>query len=84
MTYNEIVSASNLCCFYDSTDYRINLGDRTYTFDFSDRFGPTIINRDGRPNCGEPPQSFLRAVSLWAQQGKRVEDGFCIYEARRE
>lgn len=70
-----------LCSFSDGGIYRINVGGRLYHFDFSERFGPTVVGGRGQ-EVKQPghKNDFWRAVSLWANQGKRKDDtGMCVW-----
>jgi len=70
-----------VCSFSDDRDYRIRVGAKEYTFDFSERFGPTLIGKRGQFLESRMPKPFLVAVSWWARQGKRIDaDGFCVWE----
>ncbi len=53
---------------------------RVWYFEMHHVFGPMPINRrTGRERAGT--QAFWDAVTLWAQQGERVDpDGICQYE----
>lgn len=57
-------------------------------FEMHPHFGPAVVSkRDGRVLESQPGprHRFWRAVTLWAQQGRRVTaEGACIYEVPRE
>ncbi len=74
----------HVCCFSDGKTYRICVGARTFLFDWSDRFGPTLVDKDGRQLSAALPRRFVIAASLWAVQGKRVEDGMCVWHTPRK
>jgi hypothetical protein len=61
----------------------IAAGGKSYRFEDSDRFGPSLINKRGDPlkNPWPGPRSpFWRAHRLWARQGRHTEDGvICIW-----
>ncbi len=62
-------------------DYQIDVGGRVIPFEFSDRFGPIPLNKNGEISARRPTNKFLNAATLWVEQGKRVgEDGLCIWE----
>lgn len=64
-----------ICNFSDPCDYRINDGVRTWFFDWSDRFGPSLTNGRGTILDKQPSERsrFWRCVSLWRRQGARTE-----------
>lgn len=45
--------------------------------------GPNILNKRGEPLANQPVD-FLKAASLWAQQGKRMENGLCRWDHEPE
>lgn len=61
-------------------DYRIEVRGKVVRFEWSERFGPMPVNKDGSeaPSIG-PKHPFWRASSLWNLQGQRVENGMCIW-----
>ncbi len=61
----------------------IQVNGRRYTFEMHPYCGPTILNRKGEP-AKKQPVEFLHAASLWAQQGKRIEDGLCRWDHPEE
>lgn len=67
-----------VCSFDDGVDYTIDVAGKRYRFEFSEMFGPLVVDKTGRevvqPSHGS---LFWRAVSLWARQGKRVANGLC-------
>jgi hypothetical protein len=75
------------CSFSDPRDYRIKVpgkyrGEKVFTFDFSERFGPLVVGADGREVAQPGPRHpFWTAVTQWHKQGKRVgDDGLCVWE----
>lgn len=60
--------------------YKISRRRKIYEFEDNQFAGPTILNkRTGSPATLQPTP-FLEAVSLWAQQGRKVdENGLCIW-----
>lgn len=57
-------------------------------FEFTERFGPVVVNRrtgailDNQPG---PRARFWKDVTLWNEQGRRVTpDGECIFEIPKE
>lgn len=55
----------------------ICVDDRSYRFEDSDRFGPSLINRNGDPKARSPREGhpFWRVHRIWERQGRRTEDG---------
>lgn len=71
---------THVCTFSDPGSYVIAVGARRYRFDYSDIFGPSVVDRSGREIAQPSHRSpFWRAVSLWALQGKRIDDGMCVW-----
>lgn len=58
---------------------RISVDHSIIEFEMHPYCGPNILNRKGEP-LKDQPVSFLKAVSLWAQQGKRMENGLCRWD----
>ena len=63
----------------DSPERRISVDGKIFVFEMHPRCGPVALNRRGEPSENQP-QSFLRAASLWIEQGQRVEGGLCFWE----
>jgi hypothetical protein len=63
----------------------IEVGDRRFTFEDSDRFGPLLLRRDGMPLDRQPGERhvFWRGYTPWRHQGRRVEDGLCVWQPFR-
>lgn len=59
---------------------KIRIGARVWYFEMHGYLGPNPINkRTG--NGVDGTKAFWEAVTLWAQQGERVDDaGFCVYQ----
>lgn len=58
---------------------KISVGGRIIEFEMHPYCGPNILNKRGEPS-EKQPMDFLKAASLWAQQGKRMEDGLCRWD----
>jgi hypothetical protein len=62
----------------------ITVGDRSWRFEDSDRFGPSLVKKNG-DICENPfpgqRSPFWRAHRIWVQQGRRLaEDGTtCVW-----
>lgn len=65
----------------------IVVGDKSFRFEDSDRFGPSTVTKSGNICATQPGERspFWRAHMAWRKQGRRLEpDGVtCIYEALR-
>jgi hypothetical protein len=62
----------------------IAAGGKSFRFEDSDRFGPSLVKKNGDiaanpwPATGSP---FWRAHRIWVRQGRRLEDGKnCIWD----
>lgn len=75
------MSAFHICNFSDPHSYRIKINGRTHYFDWSDRFGPLFMTKDGRDlNNQNPPKLVWGALSQWKKQGKRLcAAGFVVW-----
>ena len=62
---------------------KISVGGKIIEFEMHPYCGPTILNLRGEP-ASKQPKDFLEAASLWAQQGRRMEDGLCRWDHERE
>lgn len=61
-------------------DRQISVGGKIYTFEDHPFCGPTLLNKGGDPiDLKDHPQDFLEAASLWVQQGRRTENGLCVW-----
>jgi hypothetical protein len=65
--------------------FLIEAGGKQYRFEDSDRFGPSLIKKNGDPLANPYPgerSPFWKAHYAWLKQGRRVaEDGVtCIWE----
>lgn len=69
-------------CFSDPDIYRIYVNGKTYTFDFSERFGPSKCKKNG-DICSVQNFSgnIYDAIQYWFDQGKQVSpEGLCIWD----
>jgi hypothetical protein len=60
----------------------IEAAGKSYRFEDSDRFGPALISKRGDVLRNPyPPQKspFWRAHFLWVKQGRKIEDGLCVW-----
>lgn len=65
--------------------FLISVAGKTWRFEDSDQFGPTLIKRDGHQLKNSWPgerSPFWRAHRIWESQGRRLaEDGAtCLWE----
>ena len=59
---------------------KISVRGVVYEFEMHPYCGPHILNRRGEP-LARQPKEFLKAASLWAQQGQRIdENGLCVWD----
>lgn len=75
------VGGAILCITSEGT-FRMNVRGEKYVFDFSDRFGPSVLNKNGSEKAQQPSSRslFWEALYHWIKQGKRVDaDGNCVY-----
>jgi hypothetical protein len=63
--------------------FKISVGGKIIEFEMHPYCGPNILDRKGRP-LDKQPQDFLEAASLWASQGRRMEDGLCRWDHEPE
>lgn len=70
-----------VCNFSDPLTYTLTDGARTWRFEFSERFGPLLVDKDGRTLDRQPTSErhpFWRPFRLWLHQGKHAdESGVC-------
>jgi hypothetical protein len=60
---------------------RISVNGKVIQFEMHRYCGPVLIGRNGDPlNNQKPKHPFWHAVSMWAQQGERIEDGLCVWD----
>lgn len=64
--------------------HRISVNGKIVTFEDHPYCGPIAVSaRTGEGLKRQTPE-FLRAVTLWYEQGKRVEDGLCRWDHEQE
>lgn len=64
---------------------KISVGGKVFEFEMHWYCGPTLLNAKGEPiDLNKHPKAFLEAVSLWAKQGKRMENGLCRWDHEPE
>lgn len=62
---------------------KISVNGKLIAFEDHSYCGPTMLNRHGDPLKNQTPE-FLTATTLWAQQGRRVQDGLCQWDHEKE
>lgn len=63
--------------------FMIEVKGKSYRFGDSDRFGPYLADKHGDPTANPYPAErspFWRAHRIWVRQGRRTEDGKCIWD----
>lgn len=66
-------------------DYLIEVNGKPILFDWSERFGPRAINKDGSEKTSVGPKHpFWRAASLWNIQGRRLEGNRAIWHEPKQ
>lgn len=64
---------------------KISVAGKIYEFEMHPYCGPFLLNKKGNPiDIRKVPIAFLEAVSLWAQQGERIEDDLCRWDKEPE
>lgn len=71
-------------CFIDifggPEEYFIEVHGKLIRFEWSDRFGPMPIKKDGSEMRSIGPRhAFWRVASLWNLQGRRIENDRCVW-----
>lgn len=62
---------------------KISSRGKIYEFEMHPFCGPALLNRKGEALKNQPGH-FLKAVSLWARQGERIENGLCRWDHESE
>ena len=71
-----------ILCDTSEGTFKMKVLGEEYVFDFSERFGPSALNKNGSEKAQQPNSRslFWEALYHWKKQGKRVDaDGNCIY-----
>ncbi len=65
----------------------ISVGDRSWRFEDSDRFGPFVLKKDGGVSNRQPSDTspFWKAHRAWRRQGRRLDDDgiTCVFTPLR-
>ena len=67
------------CVLVGGPMLKISVNKKVIEFEMHPFCGPNILNKKGTPLKRQPPP-FLYAVSQWARQGKRMENGLCRWD----
>lgn len=60
-------------------EHDIQVNGKRYHFEMHPYCGPILLDENGEA-AKDQPMAFLEAVTLWAQQGRRIEDGLCRWD----
>ncbi len=65
---------SGILCVGEPGQYLIRDGENQWRFEWSDRWGPLRVSKDGR-TAGQPSwrSRFWTVTTIWAKQGKRTQ-----------
>jgi hypothetical protein len=72
-----------LICILIDPVYTIDVNGRSFSFEWNERFGPTVLRKDGSPRRGSLSEKhpFWKPFGLWIENGQRVDDeGRCLLE----
>jgi hypothetical protein len=61
-------------------EHDISVNGKIYHFEMHPYCGPIALNKRNGEALKHQFGPFLEAASLWAQQGRRVENGMCIWD----
>lgn len=67
------------CILTGGPEFDIQVEGERYHFEMHPYCGPNVLTEKGEPAANQPIP-FLKAASLWDQQGQRLEDGLCIWD----
>ena len=73
---------SNVCLDrWGAGPFRLEVEGQTFAFEFSEMFGPTVLDEFEDPLDVQPDEAspFWRAVTLWSRQGRRVNHGLAVW-----
>jgi hypothetical protein len=62
---------------------KISIKGKLYHFEDHRYCGPMRVDQRGEPTT-KTPMAFWKAVSLWAQQGRKIENGLAVWYHERE
>ena len=86
--YGHFGSITNGCSIdaWGAGPFTLRDKDRQWSFEFSDRFGPVLLDKDGEPLRRQPispRHPFWKPFNAWLSQGKRVANGVAIHQNPR-
>lgn len=61
-------------------EYQIRVGAKWWLFEWHRYFGPMPISKRDHSTGIDAPRSFYDAAGLWDKQGRRIVDGWCVWE----
>jgi hypothetical protein len=69
---------------YGSGEYFIEVNGEKILFEWSDRFGPLPLNKDGSEKSSiGPSHKFWLVASLWNLQGRRMKGNVAVWHKPR-
>ena len=69
------------CVLKGGPDRTISVDGKLYRFEMNPYSGPGFLNKRGEVTDRHIPQKVWEAVSLWAQQGERLDEtGLCVWD----
>lgn len=75
--------ATAIICSFTESIQSISVDGKIYEFEMHTYCGPVRLNKRGDPHAYQPA-AFLKAASLWLQQGRKIEDGLCVWHREPE
>lgn len=77
-----IIGSSFCIDAWGAGPFTIEVCSRHFTFEDSDRFGPSIVTRTGEVAERQPREGseFWRAHRIWVRQGRRVDGARCLWD----
>ena len=67
-------------CILKCEELTIEVDGADYRFDWHDYMGPFPLNKRGGERLLAARHPFWKAVTHWSRQGKRTENGRCIWD----
>jgi hypothetical protein len=69
------------CLLAGGPNRTISVDGKLYRFEMNPAAGPGFLNKRGEVTDRYIPQKVWEAVSLWAQQGERLDEtGLCVWD----
>jgi len=76
----KVQGSTAVCLLGGGPEYQIKVSGASYHFEMNSLCGPMPIYKNGNEKPLESKHKFWTAVSLWAQQGQRVEGGLAVWD----